>query len=322
MNERGHSVLIGAFVLGAALVAVAAALFFGGAGIGSPREKVIMAFDGSVKGLTVGAPVALRGVQIGQVTDIRAVLDLEHADISMVVEAELDESVIRRRGGDPQARRELVDKGLRAQLHMQSVLTGMLYIQLDFHPGTEAVFADLDERLPQIPTIPTELEQLRQTLQSVDYAAMAAAVQEIAEGIRTFVQNDDMRALPQELRVALSSLEAAAARIDHSLERLQPGLDGTLLAVGEAAEGVSAALPRLNTRLDDTLLRLDAVLAATEDTVQGLGDQLGAGSPTLQQLNSTLLEVSRASRALQGLLRLLDEQPDALLRGRHREEPQ
>jgi len=322
MDERRYSIFIGAFVAGGVLVAVAAALFFGGAGFGGHHQRVVMAFDGSVKGLTVGAPVSLRGVQIGQVTDIRAVLDLDAPDITMVVEADLEDSVIHLQGSDDpeRARRELVTKGLRAQLNMQSVLTGLLYIQLDFHPGTEAEFVELDERYPQIPTIPTELQQLRQTLQSVDYAAMAAAIQGIAEGVRSLVEDENIRALPAELRATLAALEGAGARVDDSLAQLQPALGGTLSAVSAAAEKVNTSLPELSGQLGDALVKLDGALGETSSAMRGLSRQLGPGSTTLQQVNATLLELSRASRALQALLRTIEDQPDALLRGRRKKQ--
>ena len=70
MSEKPHTVAIGAFIVGALLIAISGLIFIGGSGFGSDRNKVFMVFDGSVKGLSVGAPVALRGVQIGQVTDI------------------------------------------------------------------------------------------------------------------------------------------------------------------------------------------------------------------------------------------------------------
>ena len=70
MSERRTSVLVGAFLVGAVVIAIAGALFFAGGGLGAQRSKVIMAFDGSLRGLTIGAPIALRGVTIGQVTDI------------------------------------------------------------------------------------------------------------------------------------------------------------------------------------------------------------------------------------------------------------
>jgi paraquat-inducible protein B len=319
MDERRHSVLIGAFVVGALVVAIGAALFFGGAGFTGQRDKVVMVFDGSVKGLNVGAPVALRGVTVGQVTDIQLVLSTDRPELTMIVEAELvaDNLLVQ---GQKLDRRDMLDylvsNGLRAQLNMQSVLTGLLYVQLDFHPETEVVLPGLDSPYAQIPTIPTELEILRRTLQSVDYAAMAEAGQSIVTGLRRFVEDENFLALPGELRATLASLERAGSRLDESLAELQPALSRTLGSVGDAAAGVNKALPALSGELTAALASLDEALRATRDAMGDLGRQVADDSPTLQQLGATLREVSRASRSLEGLLQTLEDQPDALLRGR------
>ncbi|KGE05295.1 MlaD family protein [Pseudohaliea rubra] len=319
MDERKHSVLIGAFVVGAAVVAIGAALFFGGAGFTGQRDKVVMVFDGSVKGLNVGAPIALRGVTVGQVTDIQLVLSTERPEIKMIVEAELVANNLLVQGqklGRGAMLDYLVGNGLRAQLNMQSVLTGLLYIQLDFHPESPVTAAAIDSPYGQIPTIPTELEILRRTLQSVDYAAMAEAGQSIVTSLRTFVEDEDFLALPGELRGTLASLARAGSRLDDSLATLQPELSRTLGSVGDAAAGVDKALPALNAELTAALVSLDEALRATRDAIGGLGRQVADDSPTLQQLGATLREMSRASRSLEGLLQTLEDQPDALLRGR------
>ncbi len=324
MDERRHSVLIGAFVVGALVVALGAGLFFGGAGFGGQRDKVVMVFDGSVKGLNVGAPVALRGVTVGQVTDIQLVLSTDRAEITMIVEAELvaDNLLIRGKElGRGDMLDYLVENGLRAQLNMQSVLTGLLYVQMDFHPESETALAELDSPYAQIPTIPTELEILRRTLQSIDYAAMAESGQAIVTGLRAFVEDEDFLALPGELRETLASLEAASRRLDESLAALSPELSRTLGSVGDAAAGVSHALPTLTGDLATALAGLEAALRATRDAMGGLGRQVADDSPTLQQLGATLREVSRASRSLQGLLQTLEDQPDALFRGRRESSP-
>ncbi|MDP4918243.1 MAG: MlaD family protein, partial [Haliea sp.] len=74
-EERSHSVAIGGFIIGALLIVVATLLFVLGSGLGSDRSKVVMIFDSSVKGLSLGAPVTLRGVEVGQVTGINLLLD-------------------------------------------------------------------------------------------------------------------------------------------------------------------------------------------------------------------------------------------------------
>jgi paraquat-inducible protein B len=134
MGNKANSAAIGAFIVGALAIAVAALLYISGSGWGQERSKVVMVFDGSVKGLSVGAPVALRGVQIGQVTEINLILDTDTIEIIMLVEAEIETGNVTRRGdSEGNFTDELIARGMRAQLNSQSLLTGLLYIQLDFN---------------------------------------------------------------------------------------------------------------------------------------------------------------------------------------------
>ncbi|MEQ8514733.1 MAG: MlaD family protein [Chromatocurvus sp.] len=319
MGERKHSVLIGSFVVGSLLIVLAGALFVGSTGFGGKRGKVVMVFEGSVKGLTIGAPVALRGVEIGQVTDIQLLLSTDKADIIMQVEAELSESNVRLVGKGMNAAQlfpYLIDNGLRAQLNMQSVLTGLLYIQMDFHPDTTASLPEVTSPHTQIPTIPTELELLRRTLQSIDYAKIAQDIGDIADGLNTVIATEDFRALPGDMHHALQALSQAGSGLTQAMDSLQPQIAAVLSDARSALQQVNQDLPRLTAGADQGLDRLDAALLATEQAMQSLGDQVGNGSPTLYQLDITLKELADASRALQSLARMLEEQPDALLRGR------
>ena len=190
MSESKNTVALGAFVVGALLIAVSAVIFALGTGFGKERSTVVMVFEGSVKGLTVGAPVALRGVQIGQVTDIELILDSDTAELIMLVEAELRGDNIRRTGTNADSlTEELISRGLRAQLNTQSILTGLLYVQLDFHPDSELILAQIDSPHLQIPTIPTELERLTRKLESIDFAKVATNLEEIAAGVNDFVSS-------------------------------------------------------------------------------------------------------------------------------------
>jgi paraquat-inducible protein B len=324
MGERKHSVLIGAFVVGSLLIVLATAVLLGTAGFGGKREKVVMVFEGSVKGLTVGAPVALRGVEIGQVTDIRLQLSADRADIIMQVEAELSErnvSVVGENIDSSAFLAYLVDNGLRAQLNMQSVLTGLLYIQMDFHPDSIAQLADIDSPHTQIPTIPTELEQLRRTLQSVDYASIAEDIGEIAASLNALMASEDFRSLPAQFGHTLDVLTKAGRALHADLAQLQPEVSALMADARGTVQSLDSAIPGLVERAAQSLDALDATLASGEHTLATLGESLDSDSPTRYRLNRALDELADAARALQSLARLLEEQPDALLRGRRTDEP-
>ena len=180
MSEKSQYATTGAFVVGALLIFVAVVLYLLGSGFGQ-RESFVMVFDAAAKGLSAGAPVALRGVQIGQVTDVDVVLDTKTADVLVVVKAEIDETSIYYEG-DPDAvdTEDLIKRGLRAQLNMQSLVTGLLYIEMDFHPDSPVKHYDLNSDLPQFPTVPTNLERLAMQLQNFDIDKLAKRIERSA----------------------------------------------------------------------------------------------------------------------------------------------
>jgi paraquat-inducible protein B len=199
MSEKSHTVAIGAFVIGACLIALATVLFLLGSGFGK-GETVVMVFDGSVKGLNVGAPMTLRGVQVGQVTGIELILRSDKAGVIMMVEADLNAKNIRREGPvHSNLTEELITRGLRAQLNTQSLLTGLLYIELDFHPATPLNLADIDSPYIQLPTIPTNLQRIAQKLEDIDVSKLTNDLESISNGINSLVSSDEFQSLPANI---------------------------------------------------------------------------------------------------------------------------
>jgi paraquat-inducible protein B len=165
--SRASPAVVGGFVIGAIALIVIGLLVFGGTGWFVPRSTYVAYFPGSVKGLQVGAPVDFRGVTIGQVTDIKVLFYPEEVSARIPVIMELDPTEIEVAGrGDIVAQTEdaerLIEAGFRAQLQSQSLLTGLLFVNLDFYPDAPVRLVGGDEPYPEIPTIPSEFEQLQQ----------------------------------------------------------------------------------------------------------------------------------------------------------------
>ncbi|MFK7830839.1 MAG: MlaD family protein [Congregibacter sp.] len=321
MSERSNSVLVGAFIVGALVIAVAGALFFAGGGLGGASKKVVMVFDGSLRGLTVGAPVALRGVTIGQVTDIDVILDGDKAKVTMLVVAEIDPSFLQTVGDadDELIHDNLVAQGLRARLDTQSLLTGLLYVQLDFHPDTEIGLTSIDSPFLEIPTIPTELEQLRQSLESIDYGAIADNVDRIATGMDKLLNNPDMQALPSSLRSSLVAMQSAGNSLNRTLDENAAALSSLVATSNRTMESLNESLPAISDAISDSLAKLDNALEAANQTMASLENAAAPDSPPRRQLSQAMQDLSLAARALRSLARSLDEHPEALLRGRQGE---
>ena len=317
MSEKPHTVAIGAFVFGSLLIAVSAVIFALGTGFGKERSTVVMVFEGSVKGLTIGAPVALRGVQIGQVTDIELILDSDTAELIMLVEAELRGENVRRSGTSTEGlTEELISRGLRAQLNTQSILTGLLYVQLDFHPDSELILATIDSPHLQIPTIPTELERLTRKLESIDLVAVASDLEEIADGVNKFVTSEAFQQLPTQLQGTLASVNGLSEQLQGQLISTGPKLDAVLDSAAETVATANTELPRLAELVAGNLEVLDEAIAAFEKSMRSIDELVDYDSATVHELNRTLRDLSQASRALQQLGQAIEEKPESLIRGR------
>ena len=302
MSEKSQYATTGAFVVGALLIFVAVVLYLLGSGFGQ-RESFVMVFNAAAKGLSAGAPVALRGVQIGQVTDVDVVLDTKTADVLVVVKAEIDETSIYYEG-DPNAvdTEDLIKRGLRAQLNMQSLVTGLLYIEMDFHPDTPVKHYNLNSELPQFPTVPTNFERLTMQLQKLDIDKMATRIGTISDSIDKLVSSEEMQQLPVNMNETLDSLQGLSEKMQTQLASSGPRLD--------------AMLDETTTTIASTGSQLNNAVQSFENSMQSLEELVSSDSTTVYQMNEALNEVSRASRSLRLLTTTLERQPESLIRGR------
>lgn len=317
MSNNSNAVTIGAFVVGAMLILIITLIFITGSGFSGDRQKVVMVFDGSVKGLSLGAPLALRGVQIGQVTDIKLMLDTSTVDLIMLVEGEIQPGSVKYTGDPSQGLiDELIARGLRAQLNTQSLLTGLLYVQLDFHPSTKVTLRAIDSPHIQIPTIPTDLERITRQLDSVDFAKMATELQSIATGLNDFVSNENFQSLPGQMQEVLASLKELSVQLSAQLGSTGARLDTVLAEAAISVRTVNTELPQLSTSAQLTLTKLNSAISSFDDAMIEFEQLVASDSPTTYQLGEALKELALASRALRSLANTLEEQPEALIKGK------
>ena len=159
MAKKLSPTLVGSFVLGGMLLAVLGIAYFGKGTFLEKTNQYVLFFDGSLNGLHIGAPVLARGVKIGEVTNIVVRYHDVGNRIDTPVYIKTHPERVERHGGigppTVATMQLLIQRGLRAQLHTQSFVTGMLAVQLDFFPDTEPRFKAGDHRFPEIPTVPS-----------------------------------------------------------------------------------------------------------------------------------------------------------------------
>jgi paraquat-inducible protein B len=214
--SKANPAVIGGFVIGAIALIVIGLLVFGGTSWFAQRNTYIAYFPGSVQGLRVGAPVDLRGVTIGEVTEIEVLFDPEDVSARIPVVMQFDPSRIHVVGMPPEAPYEerleqLIKAGFRAQLQSQSLLTGLLSVNLDFHEDAPLRLVGGEQPYPEIPTIPSGLEQLQESAGDV-----AMRLPGLVEQLNELLTNID-----QALQANSGNVQAIVADIAGIANRMQ-----------------------------------------------------------------------------------------------------
>ena len=332
MSKKSNPAMIGAFVVGAVgLLALGVALF-GGSELFKKRVNYVAYFEEQTKGLRIGSNVILNGVRVGYVSGIALLIDEERYETLTRVTLEiLPDTYIPVRDGvlmnqdirDAIPHDELINQaGLRAQLEIESFVTGQLLVRLDLRPDTEIRLAGIESDYPEIPTIRSDIQELLTRMQrwlanirdNVDVDALAEAVTNALNGIAAltnspdlhdslaglneFVNREDVQQLGASLKQALEDVSAAASEASKLFRNADDDIDKVVADLQPVLEG-----------LGETLKSAEATLDAARLQLRGDSEQV-------YQLQSTLREVERAAAALREFFDYLERNPEALIRGK------
>jgi phospholipid/cholesterol/gamma-HCH transport system substrate-binding protein len=363
MGSKISPTMIGAFVVGAIVLVVAGALLFGGGKFFQEKLPYVLFFDSSVEGLNVGAPVIFRGVQVGQVTEISAIADPQTFDVRIRVIIELVRGVVKvgeegqRFKDQRQAYMGLVQKGLRATLRMQSFVTGLLFVALDFFPDTPIKLLGLDPAYPEIPTIPSDMDQLKSSVQQamaelrkLPLDAIVAEVLTVLKRTNTLLETPELKQALVALYAVMTDARQLLATADHQVGVLGPKLGGmaevasktlldaqklvrdvdgqvaplagsakeTLTSAKEALTAARSALGQAQKSLGTLTDAATPVLKQADRTFIGTAALTGPDSAVLRDLAQTLKAFEEAARALRTLANMLERNPETLIRGKSR----
>jgi paraquat-inducible protein B len=359
MGKKANPAVIGSFVLGAVVLAVAGLVVLGGGKLFRQTQSFVAYFDESVKGLAVGAPVMFKGVKVGTVTDIKVVVDQETVAVKMPVSFNIEADRFTSASGAPihisashDRGKILIDRGLRAQLELQSLVTGQLLIQLDFHPDKPVHLAGgPGER--EIPTIPSSTERLAKALEQLPIDKISRTTLAAIEGIEKIVNNPDITRTLAELPATIETVRAIVRGVGTTVDRALGAatvtlgnVDTTLAAGRDAITDVQTAVRRVDSDvvpaakdvLVDTraLVRnvdgrieplaagaqkvLGAAVVALEDARKVLAtvdDTVADGSPLHGELIVALRDLGAAARSLRALTDYVAVHPESLVFGKN-----
>jgi paraquat-inducible protein B len=284
------------------------------------------------------------------VIDVRVVPDLEDARVTMPVLIEIDPRRIQWNGdqlGMEELFLDLIDQGLRAQIKVQSYITGQRMIELDLMPERSGKLARRSHKYPEIPTVPSRMQQISKTVEELPLeellTKLASAVEGVEETVNSPQLTEGLRALNDSAQVArdlLNSLErdvpgvakqlnatlgearGVMQRTDRRLDRLAGNLkqasraaekafiqmEGTLSLERGAGAELASGLKQTLDAARSAFERVEASLAAFEE--------VAGKSEFRYELKNTLKEISSAARSVRSLAQFLERNPDAVWRGK------
>jgi paraquat-inducible protein B len=320
VSRNANPVTVGAFVLVALALAVTLLLMFNQGAWWNQQQHYVLIYDRSIKGLNVGAPVTIKGVKIGEVKEITVRMKGTSVFNSVVIAINPDALERDGKSSDKEMMDDLIERGLRAQLRLQSLLTAMLYVDIDFYPDKQASIADVETRYKQIPTIPTDLEQLQRNLESIDFAELGSNLKQIVDGVNHLINDKSLQRLGGDISSTLHAVREAANEIDLQAERLGAQLAPLSQKTDKTLDEINRTLPRLTQSLDQTLATLQQTAQTLHDTADNAAFLLSEDSPLLHRLDSTAASVNAAANQLRQLTETLDNQPESIIFGKNEDD--
>ncbi|MEN8167442.1 MAG: MlaD family protein [Pseudomonadota bacterium] len=346
MQNRANPTLIGLFVLSALLLGIAAIFSLGGDALSDRSSRLILYFEGDVRGLQIGSPVTLRGVKIGLVESMSISYNSKDQTFSIPVIISVDQARLgfkRRYEGEPGRRLvdSLIEQGLRARLYSQSLVTGKMEVELSYQPETPVRLVSQTNEYPEIPTIPSNLEKIASALEELPLDRLVRRVTELLDGIDRMIANSDIPGLVKSLEAVILRLDRITAQLEEKVPQLSTSALALLRDSRAMVDGLQRDLPPLIdewtqagresrellgrmdaqvtqavTSWDEALAAGDAAFRQFETTMGSANTLVQADSPVVTELVFALRELSAATRSIRVMAEYLERHPEALLRGK------
>jgi paraquat-inducible protein B len=321
MSQKANPTLIGLFILIGVALGVTGLLLFGSSKLFSHTREFILYFDETLNGLNEGAPVKYRGVTIGSVKKVMIHSDQARSDFAMPVIIQLEESLIEERMGDQSelfSKRSLderIKRGMRASLKPESLVTGVLYIEIQHDPtAPPPVFHQIVARYPEIPTEPTQIQQLMQNLASLDIKSIETNLNLVLSDLGAAVNN-----------LQLAQIRDGLTNLVRSLDRLvsSPEITNDLVAIGKTLDEYKLLGQKLNTRIDpladsltNSLVDASRALAQFRGAAENIRTLVAPDAPLRNNLDMALQQLAGALQSFAVLADFLKQHPNALITGR------
>ncbi len=314
MSGKANPKTVGVFIVGAVVLAAASVVMFGSGKLFAETYPFMIFFDGAVDGLSVGAPVKYRGVDVGTVKEVNISISSQNfADVRMPVVIELNARKIHKhtstevRLGNQAFVDSMIDGGLRATLATGSLVTGTRHVAIDIYPDAPPPPEHPETDYFVIPTHTTGFEQLENDIKAfidklgdIDPARVMASIDNLVAGLDTVVST----VLPE----LLAGLPATIDNLNETMNAVQAIADNLDSQIGPMREELTRSVTEMTATMDEVEATLVSIRAVTEPE-----------SPMIVQLEETLANMSQASLGIARLVDFIERDPSSLIRGKSKE---
>jgi paraquat-inducible protein B len=320
MNPNRQAI-VGAFVLGGIVLGLAAIVLFGNLNLFNPSVRAAIVFQDSIAGLSVGAPVTFRGVRVGAVESIGIEFDPKTnvAYIPLTVRLEPGHALISGKPGDTNLDlAALITRGLRAELNVQSFVTGQSQIDLDFDPSSAPVLHPDIANLPEIPTRQSTLQRAREQLSQLPLRELANNANVTLQSLRGLAEklDRDLPPLVDSLKGTSDQSAQTVAAAGQAIRELQSRLDTTLGVIGQTAGTADLQLNQRGAELHTLLATSNQTMLQVRELLGDLKSVTSDRAASRANLEATLRDLAAAAASLRGFANDVEHNPQLLLTGR------
>ena len=328
MKQKAKLSIIGAFVVGACILAAGMVITFGAGDYFKDKDRFVLYFDDSLKGLDVGAPVRFMGVKVGNVTGIDLVFDSKILSFCTPVYIEVDNDRItlidygteteRILGSmnEEEFRQALVERGLRAQLKIDSLLTGKLYVDIGLHPDKDYTLTGKFKDIKELPTILSGISEFSKTMENLPVGAIVDRVLSTVESVDDLITSFEKTNTLQDVSEGVKEFKALVKQARKAIDPITTSIEETAKETRKLVVHSDAGMQKTFEMLEQVGASSQAMMSKAEKTLESLESTLGEDSAVTYRVNRMLGDISEAARAMRTLADYLERHPESLVFGK------
>ena len=199
---------------------------------------------------------------------------------------------------------------------MQSLVTGQLLVELDFHPDKPARLVGTDLGYPEIPTVPTSLEELVKRIEKAPIEEILEKLHSAVDGIEKVVNSPEVMEAIRALDDTLDVIKKLVQNVDKHVEPLLTSTEETVRDAQKLVRNVDGSVTRLASGAEGAIKSADGAILQAQEVLTTLEDSAGDDSALFFELHKALEEVAGAARSIRLLADYLSQHPESLLRGK------